>query len=190
VTDLMEVTLRVADALDAVGVPYSVGGSLASSFGGEPRASIDADIVVRLTSLQIGPLVSALGAEFYADPDALRRAADRAGTANLIHRASAIKIDLFVAGSRLDGLQLERRRRILVSSNPDRYLYIHSPEDILLQKLHWYRLGGGVSDRQWRDALAVIRVQHDRLDDEYVNRTAEELGLADLLGRAREEARR
>jgi hypothetical protein len=49
----MEVTLRVADSLDAAGVPDSVGGSLASSFSGEPRASIDANIVVQLTPDQI-----------------------------------------------------------------------------------------------------------------------------------------
>jgi len=46
VTDLLEVTLLVTDSLDAHGIRYTVGGSLASSFSGEPRASIDADVVI------------------------------------------------------------------------------------------------------------------------------------------------
>jgi len=33
---------------------------------------------------------------------------------------------------------------------------ICSPEDIVLAKLEWYRMGGKLSDRQWRDILGVF----------------------------------
>lgn len=183
-TDLLEVTLRVVAALDACGIPYTVGGSLASSFSGEPRASIDADILVDLAAAQVPPLVDAVGDAFHADADGLRRAVTERGTANLIHRASGIKVDLFVAHSYLDARQLERRRRIRVASDPDRFLYMHSPEDILLQKLHWYRLGGEGSDRQWRDVRGIIVAQGSRLDRDYLATTAQQAGLSDLLERA------
>jgi hypothetical protein len=114
----------------------------------------------------------------------MERAVSAHGSTNVIHRASGIKVDLFVAGSLLDSRQLERRQRIQVASNPDRFLYVHAPEDILLQKLHWFRLGGEVSDRQWRDALSIIVVQGARLDRDYLTRTAASVGLTELLARA------
>jgi hypothetical protein len=42
---------------------------------------------------------------------------------------------------------------------PTARLQIASPEDTILQKLLWYRKGGGVSERQWNDILGVIKVQ-------------------------------
>ena len=61
-------------------------------------------------------------------------------------------------------------------------------EDIILSKLEWYRMGGGVSERQWRDVLGVLKVQGERLDHAYMQRMAAELGVADLLERALGEA--
>jgi hypothetical protein len=185
VTDPIEVALGVISALDACAVRYTIGGSLASSFSGEPRASIDVDILVDMTSGQVEPFLRALGPDFYADPDALRRAIASHSTTNLVHRGSAIKVDLFMAGSLLDIQQLERRRRVQVA--PDAFIYVHSPEDILLQKLHWFRLGGKVSDRQWRDALSIVLVQGARLDRGYLETMASRTGLTDLLERALRE---
>ena len=58
-----------------------------------------------------------------------------------------------------------------------------SAEDTILAKLDWYRKGGEVSDRQWRDVAGIVRVQGDRLDWEYLQRQAISLGVADLLER-------
>lgn len=180
--DLIEVTTLVVAALERVGVPYTVGGSLASSFSGEPRASIDADILVDMTAAQATLFLDALGEDFYADADALQRAVASGSSTNLIHFESSIKVDLFVAGSVLDARELERRRRVEVAPNCS--WYIHSPEDILLQKLVWYRQGGEISDRQWRDAIAILVVQGSRLDRAYLTSTAALIGVSGLLERA------
>jgi hypothetical protein len=63
-----------------------------------------------------------------------------------------------------------------------------SAEDTVLHKLVWYRLGGGTSDRQWADLLGVLRVQGGSLDAHYLDRIAADVGVADLLARARTEA--
>lgn len=186
--DLIDVTLTVTAALEQCGIRYTVGGSLASSFAGEPRSSIDADVVVDMRQEQIEPLLAVLGDEFYADADGLRRAIRTGSSTNLVHRPTGVKVDLFAASSLLDRQQLERRRRIRVRSAPDRFMFVHSPEDILLQKLHWYRSGGEVSERQWRDVLSIVLVQGERLDREYLAGMAGQAGVDDLLTRALGEA--
>ena len=112
--------------------------------------------------------------------------ADRSDT-NLSHQATQLKVDLFVAGGTpLDARQLARR--LAVDLGDGRCLHVHPPEDILLQKLRWYRRGGEVSDRQWRDIAAIVRVQGRRLDREYLRDGAGILGVSDLLDRALGEA--
>ncbi len=61
---------------------------------------------------------------------------------------------------------------------------MHPPEDILLQKLRWFRRGGEASDRQWRDVRGIVRVQGGRLDRHYLRTNADTLGVTDLLERA------
>ena len=185
--DAYEVVLAVTRALDALGVASTVGGSIASSFAGEPRSTIDIDVVAALEEHHVAGLVSRLGSDFYADEDALRRAVRTRTSANLIHQRTMLKIDLFVAGGTpLDAQQLARRQRVTLEDG--RELFVHPPEDILLQKLRWYQLGGGSSDRQWRDVIAIIRVQGERLDRQYARKNAPALGVSDLLSRAFDEA--
>ncbi len=180
----------VAEALEGCGVRYLVGGSLASAVSGEPRSTLDADLVVELTEKDIQPLTAALGDRFHVDPDALRRAVRDRSSANLIHHATSTKVDLFIAGgSPLDKEQMDRRQRVQVSADPPGWLYVYAPEDILLQKLRWYRLGNEISDRQWRDIMGIIMVQGNRLDEAYLRQGAASLGVSDLLERALGAAR-
>ena len=181
--DPIETALLIAGHLDAMRIQYTIGGSLASSFAGEPRATVDIDIVVALEERHVEALVAALSAEFYVEVDALRRAIRTRSSANLIHQATQLKVDLFVAGGTpLDAGQIARRQQVELGDG--RRLYVHPPEDILLQKLRWYRRGGEVSDRQWRDIAAIVRVQGGRLDRQYLRQGAETLGVSDLLDRA------
>jgi hypothetical protein len=176
------VALRVLQTLEALGIAGTVGGSIASSFAGEPRSTIDIDIVAAIEERHVRPIVAALTPEFYLDEDALRRAVLTRTSVNAIHQETLLKVDLFVAGGTpLDALQLARRQRVTVADG--RVLHVHPPEDIVLQKLRWYRLGGEASDRQWRDLLAIVRVQGHRLDREYLRQHAPTLGVADLLSR-------
>ena len=180
--DAIGIALQVTSALDALGVVHTIGGSIASSMAGEPRSTIDVDIVVDLKAEHVPGLVAALQQDFYLDETALQRAVADLSSANLIHHETSIKIDLFIAGGTpLDRQQLARRLRVDVGG---RTLHVHPPEDILLQKLRWYRKGGEVSDRQWRDVVGIVRVQGTRLDRTYLYSQAPVLGVTDLLTRA------
>jgi hypothetical protein len=181
--DPIAVALTVSRVLETLGIVHTIGGSIASSFAGEPRATLDIDFVVALDESHVAALVASLSPDFYLDEAALRRAIRNRTSTNLIHQATQLKVDVFVAGGTpLDEQQL--RRRLAVTVGPGQTIYVHPPEDILLQKLRWYRQGGETSDRQWRDILAIIRVQGARLDRAYVETNARVVGVADLLARA------
>jgi hypothetical protein len=181
--DPIAVALVVTGVFDRLGIVHTIGGSVAASFAGEPRTSIDIDIVAAVGESHIPALMAALSPDFYVDDEALRRAVRARTSANLVHHETQVKIDIFVAGGTpLDEQQLARRRAVDVGGG--RILHVHPPEDILLQKLRWYRQGGEVSDRQWRDIVGIVRTQGPRLERDYLARYAPVLDVGDLLARA------
>ena len=185
----VRVLLEVAGILDRLGIEYLLGGSLASSVLGEPRATVDIDLAIVLPEASIPELVAALDPAFFVDPEAVRRAVQRGTSVNVLHRETMLKVDLFVLGDApFDHEQLGRRVRVEVSPDSSQLVSLSSPEDLVLRKLAWYRAGGEVSDRQWRDVLGVLKVQRGRLDLAYLERWAHELGLADLVERALRES--
>ncbi len=183
--DALAVILTVTRALDDLAVPYLLGGSLASSLHGIPRSTQDADLVVDLRFEHIPPLVAALAPEFYIDADRAADAVERRASFNVIHLATMTKVDLFILkNDPLSNLEMQRRQFVALPDSAGASLPVATAEDIILQKLLWFRSGGEVSDRQWLDLLGVMKVKRAELDLSYVERWATELGLDDLLRRA------
>jgi hypothetical protein len=188
-SEQIAVTLLVADALEALGVLYAIGGSFASALHGVMRATMAVDLVADLNLEQVELLAPLLGGAFYLDLDTIRDAVRQYSSFNLIHLETMFKVDVFVARPRdFDRAQLARRQSYLLSEEPERRAYVASAEETVLSKLEWYRLGGEVSDLQWRDVMGVLKVQANCLDQEYMSRMATTLGVADLLSRALDQA--
>jgi hypothetical protein len=185
----LRITLAVARALERLGIPYFVGGSLASSAHGVARATLDADIVARLEPEQAQRFVGELGQGYYADVDAIADAARRRSSFNVIHIASAFKVDVFVPCATVyDDLEMERSQPQVIDEETGDTIRFCTAEDTLLAKLSWFRQGGEVSERQWRDVLGILRIAGPVLDQGYLVRWAGILGVADLLDRALAEA--
>lgn len=85
VSDSIRVTIRVAEILEGLGVPYLVGGSIASSIFGEPRSTDDVDIVADLHLEHVHPLVSAMEGKFYIDEGTVHKAVQDRASFNVIH---------------------------------------------------------------------------------------------------------
>ncbi len=179
----------VIGTLERLRIRYAIGGSLASSLHGEPRSTADFDLLIELDSERATALVCALEPTCYVDARAAAEAVQRAGSFNVIHLDTLQKIDLFVAGTRpLDRHQLAHAVSVTLAPASVRPVAVTSAEDIVLRKLAWYREGGEVADRQWRDLVGVLKASRDELDRTYLTRAANEMDVADLLRRAFAEA--
>lgn len=188
-SEMVAAIVPVVAVLEWLGVSYYLGGSIASSAHGIPRSTLDVDLAADLRAKHVVPLVEALQADYYISTPAVSDAIARRACCNIIHWATSFKVDIFPVKDReYDRVALRRiQRRPLDQDDPSRQFYFASPEDVVLNKLEWYRLGGEVSETQWGDVTGVIKVQRDSLDRAYLNKWAAELGVADLLERARKE---
>lgn len=158
----LAVSLLVARLLDGLGVRYLVGGSVASSLLGLPRATLNSDMVADLDIAHAAPLVAALGDGFYADEDAIRDAIRRRSSFNVIHLATAFKVDVFVLRrDPYSASEMDRRVTVAVGPSPSHTIWVATAEDMVLQMLDWFRRGGGVSasrrSAQWSAASEALR---------------------------------
>lgn len=188
-SDLVAALQPVAEAFDALGVRYYLGGSVASSAHGIARASLDADVVATLEPQHVDALIARLTPVYYVPVDRLRSAVAARSSFNLIHLATMFKIDVFVSkGRAFDREAVARARAQAIDEAPNAPRFpVASPEDTVLAKLEWFRLGGETSERQWWDTVGVLKVTPD-VDYAYLRHWAASLGVADLLDRALADA--
>lgn len=176
-----EVVARVLDALVQAGLAHMVSGSFASNLHGVPRMTQDADVVVDADVAGIIRLVRLLEQDFYVSEDAARDAARSRRMFNAIHLETGFKVDLILTKNRaFSSEELRRRESGALAGRPVDFA---TAEDTILTKLEWARMGD--SDRQYGDAKGIIQVQGARLDWSYLETWADELGVRDLLDRAR-----
>jgi hypothetical protein len=181
----VEVTIKVTDTLEKLGVPYLIGGSLASTLYGMVRTTQDSDIIAEMRPEHIQSFISALQDEFYVDEEMIASAIRHNGSFNIIHRETIFKVDVFIPRPRpFLQSQLERAQTQTFAFETEVSAKFASPEDTILAKLEWYRLGGETSDRQWRDILGVLKTRAGELDLDYLQKWAAEMKVNDLLERA------
>jgi hypothetical protein len=188
--DIVSVVADVTEALELNDIPYVIGGSLASSYHGEPRSTHDADLGARIGLRKLPLLHRDLSDRFAFEIEAAADSVRRFDMFSLIHYETGLKVDIFVAGpGRRFDVEFERRAVGPLRPGVDApHAFLLSAEDTVLRKLEWYRIGGERSEKQWRDVTQVLAVQGDKIDIAYLREWAESLAIADLLEEALEEA--
>jgi hypothetical protein len=185
VTTALDALLEVIRILEALGIPYLLGGSWAMLAHGIPRATQDADLLVELAPHKAALLIAALEESFYVSPEAVQEALLRHSSFNVIPLGVAFKIDIFVAADQpYERTELSRGMPHQIGGATGPTVVVATPEDSVLTKLRWYRQGGEQSERQWEDVLGVLKVQGEALDRTYLRHWATALHVSDLLTRA------
>ena len=189
VNEPIEVTVRVTTILEKLGIPYLIGGSLASTLYGMVRTTQDSDIIAEMHLEHIQPFVLSLQNDFFIDEEMIADAVQHNSSFNIIHRETMFKVDVFIPRARpFQKSQIARAQRQTFDLESEMSANVASAEDTILSKFEWYRMGGEVSERQWRDILGILKIRTGELDLDYLHKWARELNITDLLERAIKES--
>lgn len=181
----VDIALLVVDVLERMGIPYAIGGSVASTLYGKVRTTFDVDLIAQLRPEHIESFVHQLTNAFYVDEGSARDAIERGLSFNLIHLDSAFKVDVFIPQDRdFDRAQLRNAATKMIGTDPERSAKVLTAEEFIFAKLEWHRLGGEKSERQWRDIMGIIAIQGECLNKAYLETQAAGLMVTDLLQRA------
>ncbi len=161
--------------LEKAGISYMITGSIASSIYGEPRNTLDIDLVALLETTQIPKLPELFPeSDFYlppADVIAIESRRDAHGHFNIIHHNTGLKADIYLSRNHPSlPWAIQNIRRIETPATP---INLAPPEYIIIYKLEFYREGG--SQKHLRDIAGIIEQQ--TLDLEYLEKQLAALGL-------------
>jgi hypothetical protein len=176
----------IAGILDDLRIRYVIGGSVAASIYGEPRSTLDLDMMIDADEEKVEALVARLRRDFYVNRDDAVEAARLHSSFSAVEVATSMKVDFFLAEK--DSFaqeQMARRRPVRIASVAP--LHFYAPEDLIIRKLMWYRAGGEQSQRQWRDVAGIMRTSGEQIDFDYLREAAAKVGVTDLLLRLEKE---
>ncbi|MFO0866852.1 MAG: hypothetical protein U0744_19805 [Gemmataceae bacterium] len=166
----------MADVCESQELAYWIVGSMASMAYGEPRFTND--IVIQLSPQQVAAFCSAFPSpDFYCPESTARTAVLQKFQGNILHSASGLKVDVIIPSDE-DFSRSEATRRRRIASEGTFAAWFASPEDVILKKLVYYQLGGGVSDKHIRDIAGMMKLQGVKLDMAYIQAWAGRLRIA------------
>ena len=183
--EIVTTLLPVVAAFNRLRIPFYVGGSIASSYHGAIRSTMDIDIVSELQLQHVDDFLSQFGQDFYVSEIAVRQAIARRSCFNLINFGTSLKVDVFISRGRTfdRACMLRAETARMEGENRTIDVPIATVEDIIISKLEWYLLTDESSERQWEDVNRLIRLVGSTLDRDYLQDSAQMLGVSDLLER-------
>lgn len=182
--DLIDALEPVVQVFRDLGIQHFIGGSIASSFHGATRSTMDVDIVCDMTESQVAPFLLRFTEGFYVSQTAVENAVRSKSCFNLIHLPTAFKVDVFVSRARPFDIDSMRRSTLeKIGTTKTLEVPIATAEDSIVSKLEWYRFTEEPSERQWNDVMRLVRLLGERLDITYLRQAADAVGVRDLLDR-------
>jgi len=172
------------EPLERTGISYMITGGVASVIYGDPRFTRDVDVVLALEPSSVARLVGAFeGDAYYVPPTEVLEAEvarSPAGRFNIIHRDTALRADIYLAGADpLHGWAFERRQRLRLEEIG---IWVAPLEYVVLRKLQYYQ--ASESDRHLRDISMMLRISGELMDATELERWLLELDLGDAFAKA------
>lgn len=158
-----------AGPLEAMGLPYMITGSVAAMFYGEPRMTLDLDLVLSLSEDNVNALLAAYPeSDFYCPPGEVLHAEIRRRAFahfNLIHLQTGLKADIYLEkGAAWHRWGLDHRRRQTLLPGFD--VWLAPPEYVILRKLQYHLEGG--SEKHIEDIRTMLRISRQDMDWNYL----------------------
>ena len=168
--DLQVYTVR---QIEELGLPYAIGGSMASSVYGTPRFTRDVDIVVDLPLDKVSAFAARFPhSDFYIDEAVIRRAVGERGQFNIIHHESGVKVDIYIPGDLIQKNQISRARRLVTDAGEASY---SPPEELIIMKMEYYKFGQ--TQRHLEDIVSLLYGLGGAVDIQMIEREVEQRGL-------------
>jgi hypothetical protein len=170
----------VIEVLERLEIPYMIVGGFAAIFYGEPRLTIDVDIVVDMRWEHISPLVAAFPIpDYYVSEEGIRDSLQRHYPFNVIQPTTGAKVDLVPLPRDAFTREAFRRRQRMEYDEAGHLATFITPEDIIVAKLIAYHKTE--SAKHLRDVRGVLITQWDELDWKAVRRNARASGVLEHL---------
>jgi hypothetical protein len=173
----------VLEALEAADVTYMIGGAVAAWAWGEPRSTLDLDLVVDIPLEAVDQFSKELEKRDMLVPVEIildHILDDRADIPiNAIHRHSGYKADLYPMreGDELRSSAFDRRRKMDLRE-PLGVVYLHSPEDLIIYKLWYFSLCQ--QTKHIRDITSIVLTLGDELEYDYIEKWVSQKGLSTM----------
>ena len=174
--DIEVTTRKIVELFQQQDLPFHLTGGLISSYYGEPRTTLDVDVVMKISLEQIGyakRIVELLEEDFIVDLDACHEAIEYRTLFQAIDKETFFKVDIHVKGI----VPLEFERSVTIEIFDGFYAPVVSIEDAILSKLLWINMGSG---RSRQDVVRILQNKHE-MDTEYLETTAKQLGVEHIL---------
>ncbi|NJR32006.1 MAG: hypothetical protein HC778_02950 [Chamaesiphon sp. CSU_1_12] len=175
----------LAQILNTANIPYYITGGVAAIAHGEPRATIDLDVVISIDLANLPTLAANFEAQGFYVAGLVDVMTGSLRCLNITHLETIENVDLMISGrEEYDLIKFDRSRSYTLPGSGE--VSIASPEDVIISKLVWRRTSQ--SDKQWRDILGILKVQQEKLDFGYLQSWVERFGLDKDWQRAKIEA--
>jgi len=175
----IDVLKLVCTRLEEIHIPYMLTGSFAANCYAVPRMTRDIDIVIEIGPSHIPQLLAAFQEDFYITKEPIFEALQYQSLFNILHTDSILKIDFVIRKKAYyREVEFQRKRQIQLD---DTKIWIVSPEDLIISKLHWAK--DSLSEFQLKDVRNLLSSVQN-LDQQYMSKWIRELDLNPLYEKA------